>query len=119
MPNESLKRTAQIHIEVELDARKHPASLRWSASDYADGQTQSARAFALHLWDSEKKEALSMGLWEDAMTVAEMHDFVFQSVIQLADTYARATRREDIAGRLRHAALQHWEAESTSGANAK
>ena len=38
-----------------------------------------------------------------------MDDFVFQSMIQIADTYEKSTNRKILAEKIRHTALEIWE----------
>jgi gliding motility-associated protein GldC len=90
-----------IQIQVTLDDQKIPETIRWNASDDASAQDRKARAFLLSLWDGQEKTALRIDLWTKDMMVDEMEDFVYQTLMTLADTYERATRYEDLSGNIR------------------
>lgn len=88
--------TADIHIRVQRDARDDIESIRWSATDAPVPGPQEARAMILALWDPEARTSLRIDLWTKDMTVEDMNDFFFQTLLTLADTYRSATNNEDI-----------------------
>ena len=84
-----------IHINIALDNQKMPEHIDWHASGTENGDLpQHAKAFLLSLWDGKEKAALRIDLWTKKMMVDEMNDFFFQTLMTLADTYARATKNE-------------------------
>ncbi len=86
-----------INIQVELDEEKMPDTIEWNAPDGGVDGMQQAKAILLSLWDGQEKSALRIDLWTKKMMVDEMNDFFYQTFFGLADTYARATRNDDIA----------------------
>jgi len=88
---------SHINIEVLLNKDKMPESITWSAPDGGVTDQQHAKALLLGLWDGQEKTALRIDLWTQKMMVDEMNDFFYQSLFGMADTYARATRNEELA----------------------
>ena len=88
---------SNINIQVELDEEKVPATIEWNAPDGGVEGMQKAKAILLGLWDGEEKSALRIDLWTGKMMVDEMNDFFYQTFFQMADTYLRATKNEELA----------------------
>jgi gliding motility-associated protein GldC len=93
---------SSIHLDVRLDENKMPSDIRWSAPDNTPENIRKAKAFLLSLWDGEDKSALRIDLWTKDMMVDEMEDFFYQTLMTMADTYARATRHDDLALELKN-----------------
>ena len=55
----------------------------------------------LALWDAEARNAMRIDLWTREMTVQEMNEFVFQTLVSLADSYQGATRNKDLAAEMK------------------
>lgn len=77
-------------------------TIRWNAPDGGVDDFQASKAAFLGLWDGEAKESLRIDLWTGKMMVDEMNDFLYQSIMGLADTYARATRNGDLAQEMKN-----------------
>jgi len=103
------KQTADIHVRVTRDAANDIDSIRWSATDAPDPGTQDARAMILALWDAASRNSLRIDLWTKDMTVEDMNDFFFQTLLTLADTYRNATNNEDIMADIKHFAREFAE----------
>lgn len=86
-----------ININVFLDKDKMPEHIDWSASGNPQDVNPQAKAFMLSLWDNSEKTALRMDLWTKQMMVDEMYDFMFQTLMTMADTCQRATRNEALS----------------------
>lgn len=104
-----LKRTADIHVRVQRDAANDIDSIRWSATDAPDPGPQDARAMILALWDASERNSLRIDLWTKDMTVEDMNDFLFQTLLTLADTYQNATNNADIMADIKHFAREFAE----------
>ncbi|NUO02347.1 MAG: gliding motility protein GldC [Saprospiraceae bacterium] len=90
----SIKKTAQININVGLDENGIPAKMEWQA----DGQAlQPCKAMLLSLFDETSKDTLKIDLWTKEMQVVEMDRFFFQTLRALADTYFKATQNQALA----------------------
>lgn len=85
--------TKHIHILVEVDAQRIPEAIFWQADDAGQG-FHPAKALALGLWDEASAGGIHIGLWTKRLTIAEMSTFVYQTLHQLADSYAKATHDE-------------------------
>ena len=55
----------------------------------------------LALWDGEQRNALRIDLWVKALSVDDMNDFFFQTLISMADTYRRATNDAGLASEIK------------------
>ncbi len=93
--------TSVIQIEVTRDDAQMIQDIRWTAPDGGVDTFQEAKAAFLGLWDGEAKESLRIDLWTSKMMVDEMADFLFQSMMGMADTFARATQNTELAGELK------------------
>lgn len=87
----------EIRIEITLDDKRVPKSIRWDASEGDGGE---CRAFLLSLWDADGRTALRIDLWTPEMTVDEMKTFCWQTLAMMAETMRKATREEALATEL-------------------
>jgi gliding motility-associated protein GldC len=93
--------TSTIKIQVGLDDQKVPESIEWSATDNKEERMIKAKGMIVSFWDPAERAALRIDLWTKEMMVDEMADFFFQTMMTMADTYARATSYKDQAEELR------------------
>jgi len=90
-----------ITINVTLDPTKTPDHIEWTAPGAGTLDTpKPAKAILLSLWDGEEKSAMRIDLWTKRMMVDEMNDLMVQTLLSLGETYARATRDEELAHEL-------------------
>src|SRR5690606_10178107 len=75
-------------------------AIGWRADEGTSGKEQAAQAFILALWDADERNALRIDLWTKEMSVDDMNDFFFQTLMTMADTYANATTFAALAGEL-------------------
>lgn len=76
-------------------------AIRWEADEAPVPGEQEAGAMLLALWDPTARNAMRIDLWTKEMTVQEMNEFVFQTLMSLADSYQGATRNKDLAAELK------------------
>ncbi len=76
-------------------------SISWRADEGVGPGEQDAKAFFLALWDASERSALRIDLWTRDMTVDDMNDFFFQTLMTMADTYASATTFAPLAGEIK------------------
>jgi gliding motility-associated protein GldC len=76
-------------------------AIRWEADEAPVPGEQQAGAMLLALWDAETRNAMRIDLWTKRMTVQEMNEFVFQTLMSLADSYQGATRNKALAAELK------------------
>ena len=108
--------TADIHIHVQRDARDDIDTIRWSATDAPLPGAQDARAMILALWDAQERNSLRIDLWTKEMSVEDMNDFFFQTLLTLADTYKNATNNDELMSDIKHFAREFAEKASKTEA---
>lgn len=96
-----MSKISTIQIQVGLDDNKVPETIEWSATDNKEDRMIKAKAMMVSFWDHAEKAALRIDLWTKDMMVDEMADFFFQTMMTMADTYARATQYKDQADEMR------------------
>lgn len=106
--------TSSIHIDVTLDENKMPDALAWTAPGGGVPDPRKAKAMLLGLWDGDEAAALRIDLWTNDMKVDEMNDFFYQSLMGMAETYARATRHREVADELKTFAQSFREKAATA-----
>jgi len=94
-----MARTSSIRIDVGSD-EQGVRDIRWEADEAPEPGPQAANAMLLALWDHERRNALRIDLWTREMTVDDMNDFVFQTLLSLADTYRAATNDAGLASEI-------------------
>ncbi|ULQ56091.1 gliding motility protein GldC [Flavihumibacter rivuli] len=85
-----------ITIDVQLDPDKVPSQISWTATGSTAENAQKAKAMMLSFWDGADKSALRIDLWTKEMMVDEMADFMYQTMMTMADTFNRATHQEEL-----------------------
>lgn len=90
-----------ITIDVELDNSRTPQNISWSATDSTMDEARKAKAMMLSFWDGADKTSLRIDLWTKEMMVDEMADFLYQSMMSMADTFDRATRQTALVNEMK------------------
>lgn len=92
--------TSTIELKVELDENRVPEKLNWTAQD--GGITnEEAKAMMLSVWDSKAQETLRIDLWTKDMPVDEMKLFFHQTLVEMSNTFQRATQDEKMTATMR------------------
>jgi len=88
-----------ITLEIELDDKKMPSKIYWSASGnkQAGDHTDEVKAFFLSMFDAKTRDTLEIDLWTTKMQIIEMDRFVYQSLNALTRLYVRATNNRQLA----------------------
>lgn len=89
----------QIRFEIQLDDNNVPEKINWTATDNA--RSAEAKAMILAVWDKQEQNALRIDLWNKEMQVDEMKQFVYQTILTLADSFERATNEKAMADTMR------------------
>lgn len=92
--------TSKIEFEIGLDENKIPETIYWSATDGGVAKDES-KAALLSVWNSKDKETLYLPLWTKKMPVDEMKVFFHQTLVQMANTFERATNDEKMSATMR------------------
>jgi gliding motility-associated protein GldC len=109
----AMSRTSEIRLAVHSGA-DGVTGIRWEADDAPEPGEQAAEAMILALWDGERRNAMRIDLWTPRLTVDDMNDFVYQTLLSLADSYHRATGNDDLMAEIKGFARAF--AERASGA---
>ena len=94
------KHTSKIILSVELDDNKVPEKLNWTAED-GGISNEEAKAMMLSVWDSKAKETLRIDLWTKDMPVDEMKQFFHQTLVEMSNTFQRATQDEKMTATMK------------------
>ncbi len=89
-----------IELVVELDENRVPEKLSWTAQD-GGIKNEEAKAMMLSVWDSEAQETLRIDLWTKDMPVDEMKLFFHQTLVEMSNTFHRATEDEKMTATMR------------------
>lgn len=92
--------TSDIRLSVHTDAEGVEA-IRWQADDSPEPGVHDAGAMILALWDADKRNAMRIDLWVKELTVDDMNDFFFQTLLSMADTYRNATNDANLASEIK------------------
>ncbi|MBO3097238.1 gliding motility protein GldC [Gelidibacter pelagius] len=92
--SKTIKSTIELH--VELDENRVPEKLSWTAPD-GGINNEEAKAMMLSVWDSEAQETLRIDLWTKDMPVDEMKLFFHQTLVEMSNTFHRATEDEKMS----------------------
>lgn len=94
------KYTSTITLSVELDDNRVPEKLHWTAED-GGISNEEAKAMMLAVWDAKAKETLRIDLWTKDMPVDEMKQFFHQTLVEMSNTFNRATQDEKMTATMR------------------
>ncbi len=96
--SKTIKSTIELHIE--LDENRVPEKLSWTAPD-GGINNEEAKAMMLSVWDSEAQETLRIDLWTKDMPVDEMKIFFHQTLVEMSNTFHRATEDEKMSATMK------------------
>lgn len=96
--SKTIKSTIELH--VELDENRVPEKLSWTAQD-GGINNEEAKALMLSVWDSKAQESLRIDLWTKDMPVDEMKLFFHQTLVEMSNTFYRATEDEKMTATMR------------------
>lgn len=96
----SKNKTSTIELHVELDENKIPEKLSWTAQD-GGIDNEEAKAMMLSVWDSKAQETLRIDLWTKDMPVDEMKQFFHQTLVEMSNTFHRATQDEKMTATMK------------------
>ncbi|MGJ8592017.1 MAG: gliding motility protein GldC [Aquaticitalea sp.] len=89
-----------IELQVELDENRVPEKLSWTAQD-GGIDNEEAKAMMLSVWDSKAQETLRIDLWTKDMPVDEMKLFFHQTLVEMSNTFQRATQDEKMTATMK------------------
>ena len=111
---------AKIQITVKLDDQNFPETIEWEASQSGAGRQKCSSLF-ISMWDKKEKNTMNLDLWTKEMEIGEMNLHFYQTFMQMADTFQRATNNPEAAQLIRQFAARFAEkiGETTQGTDKK
>ena len=100
MTQNKTSKKEKFSVEVIMDENLIPEELEWYSSQ-GKGQSDTASAALIYLWNSQKNETFSLDLWTKKMSVEEMNKMMFQTIMTLANSYEKATSEDQLANAMR------------------
>jgi gliding motility-associated protein GldC len=92
--------TSKIELNIQLDENRVPEKLNWTAQD-GGISNEEAKAMMLAVWDAKAKETLRIDLWTKDMPVDEMKQFFHQTLVEMSNTFHRATQDEKMTATMK------------------
>ena len=86
-----IAKTSEIRFKVGLNEQNVPLDIKWMATDSKNNELRDCKSIMISIWDAAQKETLKIDLWTNEMTTDEMHSQFFQTLLSMADSYAKAT----------------------------
>ncbi|MEZ4632845.1 MAG: gliding motility protein GldC [Deinococcales bacterium] len=102
-------KVSDISIAVFMDEEKNFERIRWSATDALAQGEQEAKAMMVALWDADARSSLRVDIWTKDMTIHDMNDFFFQTLLSMADTYKNATQNLELMADIKQFAREFAE----------
>ena len=96
----SLTIKSTIQLNVELDENRVPEKLSWTAEE-GGINNEEAKAIMLSVWDSKAQETLRIDLWTKDMPVDEMKLFFHQTLVEMTNTFERATEDDKMTATIK------------------
>ncbi len=90
-----MRDSADINIQVQRENQAID-KIVWTAQEAANQEQQEAKAMLLALWDADSRMSMRIDLWATDMTIHDMNDFFFQTMLSMADTYGKATSNQNL-----------------------
>lgn len=90
-----MSQSSDIRLSVTSDD-DGVRDIAWEADDAPEPGVQHAKAMFLALWDADARNAMRIDLWTRDLTIDDMNDFLFQTLLTLADTYRNATGDKEL-----------------------
>ncbi len=92
--------TSEIRLAVTMDD-DGVTDIVWEADDSPTPGPQRADAMVLALWDPEARNSMRIDLWTKGLSVDDMNDFYFQTLLSMADTYQAATTNSALTAEIK------------------
>lgn len=92
-----IKKESEITIKIGSDENNNPQAIQWMASDSGINDYRESKAMFLSFWDVKENNSMRIDLWNKDLMVEEMYFFVYQNIISMSETMARATNDKELA----------------------
>lgn len=82
--------TKEIKFTIQVDEQNLPRSIEWEATDAGEVKRK-CNSIKVYLWDKEAQNSMHIDLWTKDMMVQHMNVHYFHNLLNMADSYRRAT----------------------------
>lgn len=96
----------EIKFTIQLDEQNLPRAIEWEATDAGFTGKKECASMKIYLWDEEAKNSMHIDLWTPKMLVQHMNIHYFHNLLNMADSYQRATGNLEAAEMIRQLAHQ-------------
>ncbi len=87
----------KIILKVKLDRNNVPEKLFFRAPQSNNQNTdKEVKAFFLSLFEPETSDTLKIDLWTKEMRTVEMHKFMYNTILSMGRSYAKAIMDADV-----------------------
>jgi gliding motility-associated protein GldC len=92
-----IKKESEITIKIGNDENHNPQFIQWMATDSGIPDFRESKAMFLSFWDVKENNSMRIDLWNKDLMVEEMYYFVYQNIISMSETMAKATSDKELA----------------------
>jgi len=96
----------EIKFTIQVDEQNLPQSIEWEATDAEFEGKMKCASMKIYLWDKGTKNSMHIDLWTADMLVQNMNIHYFHNLLNMADSYQRATGNLEAAEMIRQLAHQ-------------
>ena len=96
-----MSKEAEINFVVKLDDDNAPEEIYWGASEADFEGLKPCESLMISMWDRVEKNTMSIDLWTKEMEVGEMSAHYYFTFMKMADTYQRATKKQELSDMIR------------------
>lgn len=92
-----IKKESEITVKIGSDENNNPQSIQWMATDSGVKDFRESKAMFLSFWDVKENNSMRIDLWNKDLMVEEMYYFVYQNILSMSESMARATSDQELA----------------------
>ena len=92
-----IKKESEIIVKIGSDENNNPQAIQWMATDSGINDFRESKAMFLSFWDVKENNSMRIDLWNKDLMVEEMYYFVYQNILSMSETMARATSDKELA----------------------
>lgn len=96
----ALMKKSEIRLTVQTGSQG-VESISWEADEAPEPGLQEAKAMILALWDANARNSMRIDLWTKDMSIDDMNDFFYQTLLSMADTYENATNNKNLMAEIK------------------
>jgi gliding motility-associated protein GldC len=92
-----IKKNSEITVKIGSDENNNPLAIQWMASDSGINEFRESKAMFLSFWDVKENNSMRIDLWNKDLMVEEMYFFIYQNMVSMSETLARATNDSELS----------------------